>query len=79
MKKLSKGDPCRVRLHTGEVVEAVYDCPDRFADKAHWVYLNGCKLALAWGNKPESGGENYHQSVRFVGNPCVLLPVVVSV
>lgn len=27
MKPLSKGDACRVRLHTGEVVEAVYDEP----------------------------------------------------
>lgn len=79
MKPLSKGDPCRVRLHTGEVVEAVYDCPDRFADKAHWVEFGGWNLALVWGLKPAQGGNNSWQTARFVGPSCVLVPVGVSV
>lgn len=79
MKPLSKGDTCRVRLHTGEVVEAVYDCQDRFADKAHWVTRDGWLFALVWEKKPESGDENNWKTARFVGPSCVLVPVGVSV
>lgn len=42
---LKKGDPCYVRLASGEVVEAVYDAPD-LIKKSHWVVLrNGYALA----------------------------------
>lgn len=78
MIKLEKGYPVRVRLHTGEVVEAVYDCQDKFADKAHWVIRDGWIFALVWGKKPQKGDENSWQTARFVGNPCVLGPVWVS-
>lgn len=78
---MNRGDPCRVRLHTGEVVDAVYDEPrcdlDKYCEiyqtKDHWLKsLNGYGL-LAVG-KPELDFE-----CRFVGNPCVLVPVGVSV
>lgn len=43
MKPLSEGDTCRVRLHTGEVVEAFYVCEDFSGDvrvkKSHVVEL----------------------------------------
>lgn len=35
--KLEKGDPCFVRLHSGEVVEAVYDERPPTRRKWHWV------------------------------------------
>lgn len=76
MKPLSKGDPVKVRLHTGEVVEAVYD--RNGVSKMHWVCIYG-EPHLACGSKPEAADECCHASVRFVANPCVLLPVGVSV
>lgn len=71
MKPLSKGDPVKVRLHTGEVVEAVYDCPSTIR-KAHKLRLNGNLLIAV--KKPE-----YTWECRIIGNPCVLVPVGVSV
>lgn len=77
MTPLKKGDPCRVRLHTGEVVEAVYDEPrndlDKYGEicktKDHWLRsLCGCGL-LAVG-KPELDFE-----CRFVGPACALVPI----
>lgn len=73
------GYKCRVRLDTGEVVEAVYDSPLRDSHKAHKVYLNGNNLAIAWPHKPEKEKAYLPQTVRFVGNPCVLLHEGVSV
>lgn len=72
MKPLSKGDTCRVRLHTGEVVEAVYDEPSLLSPKKHFVfYKNDILLAVGKIKMPAN--------CRFVGNPCVLLPVGASV
>ena len=70
--KLEKGAPVRVRLHTGEVVEAVYDEPSAI-EKDHWVHVND-RLCRA---------TNYLSDecvprVRFVGPSCVPLPVGVS-
>lgn len=80
MTPLKKGDPCRVRLHTGEVVEAVYDEADRHAEKCHWVCLGNEVLAVALGKPPEAGSRTSFPLVRFVGNPCDhILPVGVSV
>ena len=79
MIKLEKGAKVRVRLHTGEVVDAVYDSPDTFADKAHWVERDGWLFALVWGKPPQMGDENGWPTARFVGPPCDHLPVGVSV
>lgn len=71
MKPLSKGDPCRVRLHTGEVVEAVYDEPIVTGDKKHFVkYKNDFLVAVKKTKRPGH--------CRFVGNPCDLVPLGVS-
>lgn len=70
---MNKGDKCRVRLHTGEVVEAVYDEPSR-VEKDHWVRVNGraCRAT-------NYTSDERPLRVRFVGNPCVLLHEGVSV
>lgn len=72
MIKLEKGAKVKVRLHTGEVVEAVYDEPDVDNKMEHWVYVNG---------RPFLAAKNYkfYGGCRFVGNPCDLVPVGVSV
>jgi hypothetical protein len=75
MKPLTKGDPCRVRLHTGEVVEAVYDDTARYPKdhpKCHWVEFN---------NRQYFARQKivHFNDCRFVGNPCDLVPVGVSV
>lgn len=62
---------CRVRLHTGEVVEAVYDHPS-LAEKCHWVEIDG--IAYFARSKIKETDD-----CRFVGPACVLLPVGVSV
>lgn len=79
MKPLTKGDPCRVRLINGEVVEAVYEEADRHAKKCHWVCLGSGGLAVALGRPPEAGSSMSLPLVRFVGPACVLVPVGVSV
>ena len=74
MKPLSKGDPCRVRLYGGEVVEAVYDEPvvlPEYWQKCHWVTVDYRSFFAR--EKIKQPGE-----CRFVGNPCVLAPVEVS-
>lgn len=43
---LKKGDKCWVRLHGGEIVEAIYDKADRLK-KSHWVILENGTDALA--------------------------------
>lgn len=79
MKPLSKGDTCRVRLHAGEAVDAVYD---RVAypsfEKAHWVTVNGLPCYASSG-APHPENQFDHACVRFIGPSCVLLPVGVSV
>lgn len=71
MKPLSKGDTCRVRLHTGEVVEAVYDCACTYIKKHHWVIVGGLSKV--------AGYNATITSCRFVGTACDLVPVGVSV
>ena len=66
MQQLKKCDPCRVRLSSGEVVEAEYGEPDD--NKEHWV-LVGRKIYLA------SKINNFYRGCRFVGNPCELREV----
>lgn len=88
MKPLSKGDTCRVRLYTGEVVEAVYDKPhyqfcslterELRVKKSHLVYvlINGARIKCSAG-KYSPSRKNWR--VRFVGPSCDLVPVGVSV
>jgi hypothetical protein len=80
MKPLSKGDPCRVRLHTGEVVEAVYDGQAKTLDKCH--FLNSGKLIAIGGETLRFRKRNNsmlpHECV-IIGPSCVILPVGVNV
>lgn len=72
---LKKGDPCRVRLHTGEVVEAVYVLGAGHKD--HYVMIND-KLVCVWHHKngrPSAETEICYECANFVGNPCVLVPI----
>ena len=78
MIKLEEGAKVKVRLHTGEVVEAVYGYPKQYGNE-HWVALNNPKrLALA-GRVIKCETRFNFEKVRFVGNPCVLLHEGVSV
>lgn len=79
MTPLKKGDKCPVRRHTGEVVEAEYHSQDPNRKKFHFVLMCDGYLALAWKYEPMAGDEFSYEAVRFVGNPCVLVPVGVSV
>ncbi len=74
---MNKGDKCRVRLHTGEVAEAIYSHASTINFKVHFVRLPTGDLAIAWGRKPMFS--TVCMAVRFVGNPCVLLHEGVSV
>jgi len=74
MIKLEKGAKVKVRLHTGEVVEAVYDEPHHQDAKRHWVDTNECGYMIAGADKPEE-----EVRCRFVGPSCDLVPVGVSV
>lgn len=74
MIKLEKGAKVKVRLHTGEVVEAVYDGPAAFGNH-HWVEHNGKHLQTVGC----SHRLNRSTACRFVGSACVHLPVGVSV
>jgi len=74
--KLEKGAPVRVRLHTGEVVEAVYECESEVGHKTHLVRLNG----QSWCERVMGSSCTKNISIgRFVGNPCDPVPVGVSV
>lgn len=72
MKPLTKGDPCRVRLHSGEVVEAEYDSQCTYVKEHHWVLIDGFSKVMG-------DFRGLFAECRFVGNPCVLVPVGVSV
>lgn len=78
--KLEKGAKVRVRLHTGEVVEAVYGEPIDDLDCCH--HLNYGALIAIGGNVLRTRIRHKsmldHECV-FVGPPCVLGPVGVSV
>lgn len=73
MKPLSKGDTCRVRLHTGEVVEAVYERANRDGFKHFYLRYKGDQL-IAVSHKLKNTWE-----CRFIGPSCDLVPVGVSV
>lgn len=76
MKPLSKGDTCRVRLHTGEVVEAVYLCESEAGNKTHLVCFDGDR----WAERVMGSLCTKDVSIgRFVGPPCALVSVGVSV
>lgn len=78
MKPLSKGDTVKVRLlKTGKLADGIYDERDDEKPNEHWVTVNG-DLYLAISGKTPAGGNNF-RLCRFVVNPCVLLPVGVSV
>ena len=70
MTQLKKGEKVPVRLGTGEVVEAFYDGPSGIK-KQHWVHVRGelCR-ATHYTDSTDSVPR-----VRFVGPPCVLVPV----
>lgn len=71
MKPLSKGAPVKVRLHTGEVVEAVYKEYDEDWGM-HYLDLNGYEIIAP------NRETNNDWECRFIGSPCVLVPVGVS-
>lgn len=69
MTPLKRGDKVKVRLHTGEVVEAVYG--ENYFKKFHWLEING-KTVVAGSMKPCQETEDCYDAVRFVGPPCDL-------
>jgi len=69
---LNPGDPCRVRLQDGRVVEAVYDEPAA-GGKHHWVIFDG-ELYQTVGHNYQLYKSAFGRA-RFVGSPCVLEPV----
>jgi hypothetical protein len=74
---LNPGDPCRVRLHDGKVVEAEYYMPSS-AEKCHSV-TSGNDMYLAIGGDTLKSrirhNSQLHFECIFVGKPCVLEPV----
>lgn len=62
---VKKGDPVRVRLATGEVVDAVYDKPAAL-EKCHFVNI-GEDFYIALGGKRERRGVRFNYQCRFVG------------
>ena len=79
MKKLERGDQVRVRLHTGEVVDAAYECSA--GQKDHYVFVKRVRVLVYHHkkSKPKPAVQWKYEVVNFVGNPCVLVPVGVSV
>ena len=63
--KVRQGDPVRVRLVTGEVVDAVYDRPS-FLEKCHHVRI-GEAFYIALGGGYERRGVLIKHKCRFVG------------
>lgn len=63
--KIKKGDPVRVRLVTGEVVDAVYREPSDL-EKCHEVVIEGIPY-LALGGKHVRRGVLLKHECRFVG------------
>jgi len=74
---INPGDPCRVRLHDGRVVDAVY-YKESFVEKCHSV-TSGNKMFLAIGGDTLKSrirnNSQLHFECRFVASPCVLEPV----
>jgi hypothetical protein len=72
MKPLKQGDPCRVRLHTGEVVDAIYDEPYGVFPKDHFVEIKGHLFVAT--STPHIGDDYCPcDRVRFVGPSCDLI------
>jgi hypothetical protein len=71
---MKQGKMVPVRLGSGEVAVAVYDHAAQYG-KGHWVRLNGEPLQAC--DSPIGG--LYFRRCRFVGPPCVLVPVPVGV
>ena len=64
---IKKGDPVKVRLHSGAVVEAVYIESGALKGN-HFVSYGGSQyMACRYVGAPHL--------CRFVANPCVLVPV----
>lgn len=63
--KIKQGDPVRVRLSTGEVVDAVYDRPS-FLEKCHHARI-GEAFYIALGGEYERRGILNAHECRFVG------------
>ena len=74
MIKLEKGAKVRVRLHTGEVVEAVYDEP-RLCSKEHWLLINNPARFVHAGRELKRETRSDFEKVRFVGPACVPVPM----
>ena len=71
---MKQGEKVRVRLGTGEVVEAFY-CEQHRKAKDHWVHAQD-RLCMATHYTDSTAPVT---KVRFVGPPCVLVPVGVVV
>ncbi len=69
MTPLKRGEPVKVRLHTGEVVEAVYG--ENYFKKYHWLEINGVTV-VAGSEKPRPETAYCYAGVRFVGPSCDL-------
>lgn len=83
MINLEKGAKVKVRLHTGEVVEAAYLEPHYASKvrvkKSHLVEIEGGQICTAGKFSPYHPLNPFmNDRVRFVGPSCVLVPVGVS-
>jgi hypothetical protein len=65
------GATVRVRLHTGEVVDAIYG--ENYFKKYHWLEING-ETVVAGFEKPAKETDDCFQGVRFIGPYCDLVP-----
>jgi hypothetical protein len=54
MKEIKQGDPCRVRIHTGKIIDAVYDERTFSDEKRHWVYTKQCGFMIAGSVAPRA-------------------------
>jgi ribosomal protein S12 len=72
MIELEKGAKVKVRLHTGEVVDAVYAGASTYVEKHHWILIDGFSKVMG-------DFRGSFAQCRLIGNPCVLVPVGVSV
>ena len=83
--KLEKGAKVKVRLHTGEVVEAIYYGPCQYSSAGdrrktdNYVFVN--EVLCVASSRPSPAKINaLANRVRFVGNPCDhIVPAGVSV
>ena len=83
--KLEKGAKVKVRLHTGEVVEAVYYESCQFSRVGcrrktdNYVFVNEVLCVASSRPCPAKINALACNRVRFVGNPCdLVVPVGVS-